>query len=76
MVKPIVIGTLHTRNFEFTVVGETEEECEELFRQAWHIHVHEYGADPNLIHELLAQGEPTYLVADIGTAHRDNERLL
>lgn len=70
----VLIATIETRNFDFLVVGETQEECDDLLRQAWATHCMEFGADPDLIHELIE--DANYLWAPIGSAFRDGERLL
>lgn len=72
----IIIATVDTRNFDFLVVGESEEECNELLLAAWRVHCNQWDADPDYMQTFIDEKCVDYAYSPIGSAFRDGERLL
>ena len=71
----LVLASVHTRNFHFEAVGRDEVEAEDALLVGWEAHRQQYGADPGLMHQLVADGEVDFRLIEVGWAYRDAERL-
>lgn len=73
---PVVVGTVDTRSFEFTVVGSSVAHAQELFQKAWAKHSFQTGADPEYCKDEALTEQLDYpLEVKIGTVLRDGELL-
>jgi hypothetical protein len=66
------IATVDTRNFAWTALGKTAQECAVALHNAYADHAAVTpGADPGLMLELINDGEINFAEIQVGQALRD-----
>lgn len=71
----MVIAIFRTRNFEFTALGANESEATAALLVGWERHAAQYGADPDLAFEGVAEGDVNFIDINAGQCARDGEVL-
>lgn len=71
-----IIATVSTGYFEWTALGESEQQCNVALHNAYADHARATeGADPRLMMELINEGEVNYHEIRLGEALRDGSRV-
>ena len=74
--QTFIIATVDTGSFEWTALGESEQECNVALHNAYAAHHRANRAsDPGLMLELINSGEINYAEIRVGEALRDGSRV-
>lgn len=72
----MILATVSTRNFDWTVVAPDEDAADAYLLNGYDKHVKQYpGADPDLMREMVEEGEVNYVELVVGRVLRDGEPL-
>ena len=72
----MMLATVNTGMFDFTVLGTDEAHCKRLLATAWKRHAQDYAhAEPGWMRELIRDGEVHFMPISVGAILRDGEAI-
>jgi hypothetical protein len=71
----MILAAVSTRSYDFTALGNSVPHAEDILMSAWSRHAAATGADPNMMRDMIRDGDVTMTPVSVGTVLRDGEPL-